>query len=709
MIFYPVNLIINFSSIAGGNKAVIERFLIIIGVYIMHDNHQANKLAKMGLKESEEIFHSFSEQSLVGIYLMQDGRFVYVNPKFADIFGYTIEECLNKTHFREFVHPDDLALVEEQIRRREAGEVTFLQYGFRGVKKNGAIIHVEIYGSTILYKGRTTATGTMLDVTDRRHAEEINKALFNISNAVSTTPNLEDLYVSIHNSLGNIMDVTNFFIALVDIKECTLNFPYHVDTVDDDFSSITNFNMTDSLTGLVVSQRSPVLMKKKQLEKRASQKGVWGSLPLIWMGAPLILKEEVIVVVAAQSYLDPDLYTEQDLQILSMVSDQIAIAIDHKRTQDALLESEEKYRHIFQNAPAGIYEIDLVKGKFINVNEAMCKYTGYSEEEFLFINPLDLLTEDSKNLYIGRLEKLSTGENLAGNVEYNIIKKNGQKLCVLLNNDFIYKNGKLTGARCVVHDMTELKNAEEEKIKAQKRAGENEKMALVGQIAGKIAHDFNNMLTIVMGNIDLALMDCKDAALKKTLELVYKETMRGKHLTKNLVAFARDQEPRQEFFRINEKIDLVINLLKRDLEGIEIIREYKTGVPELFADPGMIGNALINLIQNSIHAISMVEHPRITIKTDYLDNNICFEIEDNGCGIPKEQLKNIFIPSFTLKGDKDATGSYKTGIKGVGYGLSNVKKYIEQNHGNIFFKSVFGSGTKFTISLPVKELTEEEK
>ena len=137
----------------------------------MHDNHQANKLAKMGLKESEEIFHSFSEQSLVGIYLMQDGRFVYVNPKFADIFGYTIEECLNKTHFREFVHPDDLALVEEQIRRREAGEVTFLQYGFRGVKKNGAIIHVEIYGSTIRYKGRTTATGTMLDVTDRRHAE----------------------------------------------------------------------------------------------------------------------------------------------------------------------------------------------------------------------------------------------------------------------------------------------------------------------------------------------------------------------------------------------------------------------------------------------------------------------------------------------------------------------------------------------------------
>ena len=557
--------------------------------------------------------------------------------------------------------------------------------------------------------GRTAATGTMLDVTDRRQAEEINKVLFNISNAVNTTPNLQDLYVAIHNALGNIMDVTNFFIALSDFKENSLHFPYHVDTVDDEFSPITDFNTTGSLTGLVFSQGRPVLLKKKQLEKRADQNGVRGVLPLIWMGAPLIVKGEVIGVVAAQSYLDPNCYTDKDLQVLSMVSDQIAIAIDHKRTQDALFESEEKYRHLFKNAPSGIFEIDLEKLRFINVNQFMCKNTGYSEKEFLSMNPLDLLTKESQTLYIERLEKISAGKNLDSKVEYNIIKKDGQKLSVFLNSDFIYKKGKLTGSRCFAHDITELKKAQEEKIKAQKISGKHEKMALVGQIAGKIAHDFNNMLTIIMGNIDLALMDCKDAAIKKTLELVYKETMKGKDLTKKLVAFARDQEPRQEFFRINEKIDLVINLLKKDLEGIELIREYKTGVPELFADPGMIENALINLIQNSIHAISMVEHPRLTIKTDCLDNKICFEIEDNGCGIPKEQMKNIFIPSFTLKGDKDGTGSYKTGIKGTGYGLSNVKKYIEQNNGNISFKSVFGSGTKFTISLPVKELTEEEK
>ncbi|MCK5096866.1 MAG: response regulator, partial [Desulfobacteraceae bacterium] len=152
-------------------------------------------------------------------------------------------------------------------------------------------------------------------------------------------------------------------------------------------------------------------------------------------------------------------------------------------------------------------------------------------------------------------------------------------------------------------------------------------------------------------------------------------------------------------------------LLKKDLEGIALTREDKLGVPELLADSGMIEHALVNLIQNSIHAISMTEHPIIIIRTYFLDDNIYFEIEDNGCGIAKEHLENIYKPSFTQKGNKDVTGSYKIGIKGTGYGMANVKKYIEQHKGDISVESEPGSGTKFTIKLPEikKELTPEEK
>jgi len=142
-----------------------------------------------------------------------------------------------------------------------------------------------------------------------------------------------------------------------------------------------------------------------------------------------------------------------------------------------------------------------------------------------------------------------------------------------------------------------------------------------------------------------------------------------------------------------------------------MIKEDKPGVPELLADPGMIEHALVNLIQNSIHATSIVENPRIIIRTYCSGENICFEIEDNGCGIPKEYMEDIYEPSFTLKGIKDTTDSYERGIKGTGYGMANVKKYIEQHKGNIAVESEFNLGSKFMICLPVikKELTNKEK
>jgi len=639
---------------------------------------------------------------------------LYISNGCYELTGYEPFELVKNRilSYGDIIVEADRQYVQDEIQTAiEESRAFAIEYRIRGKNKN--IRWVWEKGQSIFDKKNNLMAleGFITDITARKQTEEIKKVLFAISNAVNTTQNLKDLYHFIHNSLGNIMDVTNFFIAMVDINKKTLFFPYHVDTTDDDFFPISNFDTKDSLTGLVISQCKPMLLRKNDIEKISAQKGVWGPVPLIWMGAPLIAKDEVIGVVAVQSYLDSNLYNEQDLQFISGVSDQIAIAIDRKRAEMTLLESEKKYRHLFQNAPAGIYEIDFEKARFMNVNEVMCEYSGYSEEEFLTMNPMDLLTEDSKNLYIERLGKLSTKENVVGSFEYNIVTKNGQEACVILNNDFIYQNEKLTGARVVAHDITELKKAQEEKIKAQKIIGEQKKLALVGQVAGKMAHDFNNILGIIMGNTELSMMDCKEEKTKRTLELIFDQTLRGKNLTRNLIAFAKDQEPKQEFFRISEKIDLVVNLLKKDLQGIELIKEDKPGVPDLLADPGMIEHAIINLIQNSIHAIGMSEHPRIILRTYCPDENICFEIEDNGCGITKENLENIYEPSFTLKGTKDITGSYGRAIKGTGYGMANVKKYIEQHKGSISVKSEFGSGTTFTISLPVikKELTSEEK
>ena len=145
--------------------------LIIVGGWLLYKYVSTIKSSGQKLRASEERFRSFSEQSLVGIYLVKDGFFTYVNPKFAEISGYSVEECLNNLHFTKVVHPEDLALVKEQLRRRTGGERQSIRYEFRGVRKNGQVVHLEVYGSSIIHQGEMLATGTMLDITDRKKAE----------------------------------------------------------------------------------------------------------------------------------------------------------------------------------------------------------------------------------------------------------------------------------------------------------------------------------------------------------------------------------------------------------------------------------------------------------------------------------------------------------------------------------------------------------
>jgi len=129
------------------------------------------KKAEASLEESEEKFRGFSEQSLVGIYLIQGSVFKYVNPKFAEIFGYTVEECLNNMPFHDLVLPVDIPMVEEQVRKRIAGETKSVHYEFRGIKKSGETVLVEIFGSSLAIDSEPAAIGTMLDISKRRKAE----------------------------------------------------------------------------------------------------------------------------------------------------------------------------------------------------------------------------------------------------------------------------------------------------------------------------------------------------------------------------------------------------------------------------------------------------------------------------------------------------------------------------------------------------------
>ena len=141
-------------------------------VKALESSEDERRQAEKALQESEARFRKIAENSLVGINIIQDDILIYVNPKFAEIFGYTVEECLDNMQFQQLVYPKDLHIVQKNIRRRMSGEAQFVQYDFRGIKKDGDIIHVEILGSSMEIKGRAAVMGSILDITARKRLEE---------------------------------------------------------------------------------------------------------------------------------------------------------------------------------------------------------------------------------------------------------------------------------------------------------------------------------------------------------------------------------------------------------------------------------------------------------------------------------------------------------------------------------------------------------
>ena len=175
------------------------------------------KLTEDALAESEAKFKAISEQAFSGVNLIQDGVFKYVNPKFAEMFGYTIDECLNQMPFGKLIHPDDLARAEEEVKKRLSGGHS--HYFIRGLKKDGSVFDVEIYGSTCTYNRRPATVGTCLDITDARRAEKdrlrLAEQLRDVQKAESLTRMAGAIAHNLNNKLFAVMG--NLELALDDL------------------------------------------------------------------------------------------------------------------------------------------------------------------------------------------------------------------------------------------------------------------------------------------------------------------------------------------------------------------------------------------------------------------------------------------------------------------------------------------------------------
>lgn len=363
----------------------------------------------------------------------------------------------------------------------------------------------------------------------------------------------------------------------------------------------------------------------------------------------------------------------------------------------ALMESEERYRDLFENTTDLIQLVDPT-GHILYVNRAWRETFGYSEEEIKQLSIFELISPDCQNHCEKVFQKVIT-EPKINYIDTVFTSKDGRKISIEGNAICKFVDGKPVRTQCIFRDMTQKKKMEEELHKAQK-------IESLGVLAGGIAHDFNNLLTAILGNISLAKMHVRSPEKITTyLENTERATQRAKSLTQQLLTFSKGGAPIKRTTTIG---NLIVDSTSFILRGsnVDCIYDLTEDLWPTEVDEGQLSQVTQNLAINASQA--MINGGSITIraKNKILDSEtipplpageyVEVQFEDHGCGIAEEYLTKIFDPYFTSK------------QSGSGLGLAISYSIIKNHDGLIQVQSTQGVGTTFTIYLPAVAKTVTE-
>ncbi len=340
-----------------------------------------------------------------------------------------------------------------------------------------------------------------VNIKKKRDPGKTIEVLFKISEAVSNTRDLDELYQVIHKSLDEILNVDNFYIALHHEERDSITFPYYVDEMDDNPEEILNFSETASLTGRVVKARKPLILFARdviQLTHQLKKKEI-GTIPIIWLGAPLIIEDRVKGVIVIQSYESATAYEKKDLELLNSISQHIALAIERKESSEKLTEQRKILEKILESSPVGIA---LVQDRVFKwVNNKMVQMFGY-QSKLDFENKSARMIYSDIDDYDRTGEKIYTSLSASGTAEYEIdlVKKdktifpaNLRLSCRDISNPMEWTIATFT-------DISQRKAVEKEKY-------EKERLQGVLEMAGAVCHEINQPLQAILGYSELLLMD----------------------------------------------------------------------------------------------------------------------------------------------------------------------------------------------------------
>ena len=379
---------------------------------------------------------------------------------------------------------------------------------------------------------------------------------------------------------------------------------------------------------------------------------------------------------------------------------------ESKRAEDALQESEERFRTIMENIDTIAVQGYGPDGTAQYWNAASERLYGYSQQEAIGRNLVDLIIPaDMKDAVAKEISEMAETGRPIPSGELLLMHKDGSRVPVISHHTIVTVPGRAQELFCLDVDISARKQAEADKEKLKTQLNQAQKMESVGRLAGGVAHDFNNMLSVILGHTEMALEKLDPATpLFANLQAVQQAAERSAALTRQLLAFARKQTISPKVIDLNETIEGMLKMLRRLIgENIDLAWLPGKNLAPVKMDPSQIDQILANLCVNSRDAIADVG--KITIETAAVafDEAYCAEhagfvpgeyillaVSDDGCGIDRETLDHIFEPFFTTK-EQD---------KGTGLGLASVYGAVKQNNGFINVYSEPGQGTTVRIYLP---------
>jgi len=629
----------------------------------------------------------------------------FISKGCKELTGYLPEDLiLNKVvSFNSVIFPED----RDHVRRSILENIRISQpftIEYRITRADGKIRWVWENGRGV-FDSRGTLLyleGFITDITEQKHSELRQKVLFDISKASYTAISVDDIFRSIHETLKQIIDAENFYIAIYDKTNDTLALPYQVDSKD----KFAVFPAGKTLTGYVVQIRKPLLATENIIKDLAAtgQIEIVGSPAKVWLGAPLIISGDVIGVIAVQSYTDPGQYTYQELELLKFVADHIAIVISRKRVEESFQKEKAYLDQLFEGSSEAIIMLDI-HGNITKINSEFIRLFGYTEPEIVG-KPIDDFIATPE--YLNEAKEITSGvfQRITASLETKRKHKDGRLIDVSLLVTPIIIDNHTAGAYGIYRDITDRKRIEKNLIAAKEKAEESDK--LKSAFLSNMSHEIRTPMNAILGFS--TLLSDPGVSEEEKAEFIHIIRERGNDLLRiidDIIDVAKI-ESGQIKIEIKEcavnqlltNLTVTLNEVKRKTAKNNIILNCLPANNNkdftILTDGNRLRQVMTNLIENSLKFThdGFVEFGYVLKNIDdspYIE----FFVRDSGIGIPEEMHEIIFERFRQV----DDTNTRKYG--GTGLGLTISKNLVKLLGGEIHLTSEKDKGTTFHVLLPL--------